>query len=120
MKIVFLDIDGVLLNLESYSGGQRPDPKCLERLNRITDQTGAKIVVSSSWRYDPNIAKVLKGWGVTASIIGVTPCLAISRTRGEEIFAWLQEHKDGYLGVESFVVIDDDDDMGDLSFAFTV
>ncbi len=53
MKIIFLDIDGVL-NV-CYNGahdeyGQAFHPHFVENLKKIVDETGAKIVVSSSWR----------------------------------------------------------------------
>ena len=47
MKIVFLDFDGVI-----NQGSGRWLVPLVERLNRITGMTGAKIVVHSSWRYD--------------------------------------------------------------------
>jgi len=45
-KIIFLDIDGVV-NIPPYN---MFDVLCMERLKYIIQQTGAKIVVSSSWR----------------------------------------------------------------------
>ena len=52
MKVIFLDID-VVLNIipKSYDqfGGTFHD-EFVENLKSIIDQTGAKIVVSSTWR----------------------------------------------------------------------
>lgn len=52
-KIIFLDIDGVLngheFNAEAQSGNIRNE--CVQHLNRIIRLTGAKIVLSSAWRY---------------------------------------------------------------------
>ena len=45
-KIIFLDIDGVV-NIPNY---QTFDGACLENLYDIIRKTGAKIIVSSSWR----------------------------------------------------------------------
>ena len=56
MKVIFLDIDGVLNSEEYYEsfpdGEFIPpiDPVCVERLKRIVDRTGAKLILSSSWR----------------------------------------------------------------------
>jgi hypothetical protein len=47
MKVVFLDFDGVI-----NAGSGRWLRALVERLNRITDATGAKIIVHSSWRTD--------------------------------------------------------------------
>jgi hypothetical protein len=53
-KIIFLDFDGVLNNPGCYeiaSGSHTPpDQSCVDALNRIISETGASIVVSSSWR----------------------------------------------------------------------
>ena len=64
MKIIFLDFDGVMdtayydhvLHKEGKPGNDKYgtifDPYCVQNLKRIIDETGAKIVVSSSWKYD--------------------------------------------------------------------
>ena len=61
MKIIFLDIDGVMNSEKSLNdffeqdGEERfehwiPHPMHVKWLNKITDETGAKIVISSPWR----------------------------------------------------------------------
>lgn len=47
-KIIFLDIDGVLATQETLY--EKFSEKALFQLERIVKETGAKIVVSSSWR----------------------------------------------------------------------
>jgi hypothetical protein len=53
VKILFLDIDGVLnghdWNDEAKSCNIRPE--CVAHLNRVIRETGCKIVLSSAWRY---------------------------------------------------------------------
>jgi hypothetical protein len=53
VKILFLDIDGVLnghdWNDESQSCNIRRE--CVAHLNRVIRETGCKIVLSSAWRY---------------------------------------------------------------------
>lgn len=53
MKVLFLDIDGVLNNLKilTEAGCSGIDPQCVRELNRIVAVTGCRIVISSSWRY---------------------------------------------------------------------
>lgn len=118
MKVLFLDIDGVLIHhksIRTYTA-HKPDPECVKRLNEITDKTGAKIVVSSTWRRFDKIEEILKGWGVTAEIIGVTPDhfhesnIGLGQTRGKEIHAWICERDD----IERLVILDDDNDMDPL------
>lgn len=59
MKIVFLDFDGVLNGsyylYYRFKGGMVDhlpyfNPDCIERVNRLCDQSRARIVVASSWR----------------------------------------------------------------------
>ena len=57
MKVVFLDIDGVLNKVEKHPCADSTDPNekitipiafdCLARLNRLIADTGAKIVIST-------------------------------------------------------------------------
>jgi hypothetical protein len=79
------------------------------RLNRITKSTGAKIVISSTWRFHTDIYDVLRVSGLQADIVGSTPknC-PTSFTRGQEIEAWLTTSN---LPVESFVILDDDNNI---------
>ena len=116
VSILFLDIDGVLVNRRSlaHASGMRAkaDADCVAMLNRITDATGARIVVSSTWRClgVRRVKELLRLWGVSGRIIGCTPVLG-SVDRGEEIQAYLDEYKKMRGAVSSFVILDDDDDM---------
>lgn len=49
MKIIFLDVDGVLNSIEDRFSWTIETDKHLEILKYIVDKTNAKIVVSSSW-----------------------------------------------------------------------
>lgn len=46
MKVIFLDFDGVITSKNGYS----LDLEKMEMAKKICDETGAYIVVSSSWR----------------------------------------------------------------------
>lgn len=126
IKVIFLDIDGVLVTRESIAKKQRLnghctfDKKAVTQLNRITDTTGAVIVMSSTWRtfFDTvsDIRKLLKQRGVTGKLIDRTEDLSnytgvLYRTvaRGEEIKHWLLNNKQ--LNVNGIVILDDDSDM---------
>jgi len=54
MKVIFLDIDGVLAvcHKDRDDYGSFFHEEYVENLKSIIDQTGAKIVISSSWRKD--------------------------------------------------------------------
>lgn len=56
MKVIFLDIDGVLNRKQTPNPRKFPfivDPVLLGRLNRLLGLTDTKVVLSSNWRYDP-------------------------------------------------------------------
>jgi hypothetical protein len=106
MKVIFLDIDGVL-NCETTRNPRKfpyvADSKLLGRLRRLLDRTGAKVVLSSTWRCDPVGLLAVKYWRVP--FIDVCPDRPRSPRRNE-ILGWLSKHP----RVTRFVVIDDEDD----------
>jgi hypothetical protein len=127
MKVVFLDFDGPIIPIMSHKTFrhlmEKAWPPCIAALNRITDMTGAKIVLSTSWRWGknpPTAVELITKWGATGEIIGQTPILEtvwkpdsklwVEVPRGREIQAWLDEHPE----VEKFVILDDDKDMEHL------
>ena len=131
MKVVMLDIDGVLCTPESMKMGyvrvqDRPLHKfqrsCVAALNRLTDESGAVLVISSTWRHfgQSILEEHFKKEGITGKIVGITPngierrtasrAIIISVERGLEIQDWLDKNQ----GVESFVIIDDSSDMAHL------
>lgn len=57
VKILFLDVDGVL-NGENY-GYQGINSNLLYLLKAILDETGCKIVLSSTWRLNGNARRLL-------------------------------------------------------------
>lgn len=132
MKVIFLDIDGVMNNLESlryprtkvrsskhsYSAAH---PSCVQALNRIIAATDAQIVISSTWRGIGLgvLREILRAWGVVGTIVSRTPDLSRQHgsiygapERGAEIQQWLDAYLD--LDIDSFVILDDGDDMGQL------
>lgn len=131
MKVIFLDIDGVMNCRRSVkadiANDRRPystfDADCVDALNRIIKTCDAVIVVSSTWRiYRPfqDLVKDIESQGVIKSkVIDTTPILnGANRKRGHEIMMWLQDMKDSGTVVDSFVILDDDSGMdvliGDL------
>ena len=118
MKIIFLDFDGVmdtayydhLLSKEGKPGcdeyGCIFDPACIKNLKYIIEQTGADIVVSSSWKYIMNYQDFLNMWkarGLPGFVTDVTPEPTERRKRGDEIDAWLEECRTEC----QYVIIDD-------------
>lgn len=131
MKIIFLDIDGVLNGHDWDEAAQsnRIRHRCVEQLSRILGETGAKIVLSSAWRYMIHCgAMTTIGFeymlrthgasGIVHKIVGVTikdedtpGYLGAGHVDGsweprtKQIRMWLEDHP----GVTEFVVIDDAD-----------
>jgi len=131
-KIVFLDFDGVLnysdfiqsrvkpKHMSDYAGWKKfhegLDPGNVENLNRIIEETGAEIIISSSWRilYTVKQLKIIlksNGFRFPEKIVGRTDSLGGDKRRGDEIKKWLIDHR---CEDAVFVIIDDDSDMGDL------
>jgi hypothetical protein len=117
MRVIFLDIDGVLNSSEFMYSETRPgyprrrrwpeehlDPEKIELLNQIIDKTGAVCVLSSSWRIliQPHeLEEVMAAMGFRGKIIDRTGSCG---GRGKEVRDWLLEHPE----VERFVILDDD------------
>lgn len=111
MKVLFLDIDGVVCLHEEgvINWGENEqddifDPDCCRRLKEILDRTGCKLVLSSSWRINrSDIDRMLEQFaiiGITKrDFIGITPRL---RDRGDEILAFVKFHPyiTDYLAVD--------------------
>ncbi len=119
VKIIFLDVDGVLINRASLlqkKGFDNPDPNCVERLNKVLERTGAMIVLSSCWRIGRTVIEcrdLMSQFGVTkGKLIDRTP-VNHDWIRGQEIAAWITEYEK-HRDVDKFIILDDDSDMGDL------
>lgn len=124
-KIVFLDIDGVLISVK-YAMAQRDvprdeqqifDPAACRVLYEICTQDQAEIVISSTWRMmysRPWFEQTLASLGCPITVAGMTPNSVRSGvTRGSQIAEWMAKNKGKTKGHEilSFVILDDDHDM---------
>ena len=120
LKIIFLDVDGVL-NCDTTTTLTKScfpfvENRFIENLKTIIDATNAKVVLSSDWRYSRDFPELkdneffelqdkLAEFGI--GFYGFTPYGGWDSTRGDEIDAWLKEHPE----VENFVILDDRCDM---------
>ena len=107
-RIIFLDIDGVLHLLRK--GKQHAfDPDCMANLRHVVTSTGARIVLSSSWRCAARqlerVHEALVGAGIEEGVYDTTPVRGFSNNRVGEITDWLARHSD----VGAYVAIDDMD-----------
>lgn len=132
MRVLFLDIDGVLRPgdwVDGDPGARRsegdcrvvvPDPTrplfypaCVARLNGVLARTQARVVLSSAWRIaygwrETRATLVAGGLSSEHAWLGETPVLW--GARGEEIAAWLARRHD----VEAFAILDDDRAAGSV------
>ena len=136
MKYLFLDIDGVLnhdkwFSSPEYKNNQANwqismfDPACIERVNRILQETGAKLVVLSSWRDMADLPEIFAGVGLPTEF-DTTPYAEIIYPdafpitdffsdetdvrywRGSEIKWWLDHNATEEY---TYCILDDDCDM---------
>ena len=122
MKVIFLDVDGVLncTSTKETIGGRCKfvEDRKIEILKEIVECTDARIVLSSTWRLgwiwkdeDPNsydefyegLVRKLNEHGLTL----YDKTKQLGTHRGREIDEWLSRHPD----TESFVILDDESDM---------
>ena len=135
MKILFLDIDGVVncaTTSQRHRGVIGIDPYMAILVDRIVQATGCEIVLSSTWRlWEDERQEVAKQVGV---FIDVTPRMPVGGgaemcERGYEIRAWLEAnrfkqcrdrntcHEPFILGsdhkhkITSYAILDDNSDM---------
>ena len=118
MKIIFLDIDGVLNNWATRKDNDL-DAKNIENLNEIIKDTGAKVVISSTWRRHHTIeslSKLLADAGFIGEVISFTPSLkGDGMLRGNEIYEWMNKNEKlmecSRHNFNEYVILDDDSDM---------
>lgn len=130
LKIIFLDFDGVL-QIEKYDDpwmGTSPlldgysdrdvygllfDKGCVLRLAQLIEKTQAKIVISSSWRFEGKEA-MFNLWNdrnMPGAIIDITAFdddYQNQLSRGAYIQHWLDD-----TDVDHYVILDDVDNMLD-------
>lgn len=139
MKVIFLDMDGVLnshafMSERAKAGKWEPtgplapagydlkkpsnwvnmiDPAAVKRLNTLLKETGAKIVISSSWRHahphpTGRMQKILDLAGmIGGEVIDETPVMV--GPRSFEISSWLAANPIA----RKFVILDDGSTAGE-------
>lgn len=133
MRVLFLDIDGVLNGHEWDDEAKSCNIRreCVKHLNRVVKETGCRIVLSSAWRYIvlggdmtwKGFGYMLRTHGLLAEcgardlIVGHTraddllcdPADLKADERAVQIREWLKWRNEFTPVVESFAAVDDDD-----------
>jgi hypothetical protein len=110
VKVLFLDIDGVLNGHQQfkhmpYCKISRP---CVRELNRVLVKTGCKVVLSSAWRYMVlNGSMTLRGFeymlkthglgGLSEVIVGSTVADEVEASRERQILGWVKSQHERLL-----------------------
>ena len=127
MRVIFLDIDGVLNAQDDFGGRSKPNPNVgglwgisiakVKRLKYIVDRTDAKLVLTSTWKKDYNkyindhvniFGKYLynKLRKCDLRIFDTTERYETNPSdRSNGIKGWLKDHEGD---VESYIILDDD------------
>lgn len=145
IKFLFLDIDGVL-NCDNYmlsdeylaecrSLGITPigrevmnkahylhiDPSAVKLINTLVERSGAKVILSSTWRKMYSLAEMnimFQKRGATFQIVDVTPAKMSWRPRGLDVAAFLSHQKQNGIVPAAFVILDDIDEFSRLKDHF--
>jgi len=121
--VIFVDMDGVIVTRaaagwsrrgstgaprSSRTNGARRrsprslDPGAIKPLNEICQQSGAWVVVSSSWRERMDVRDVLTRYGFVGAFHTDWKTDSEGPTRSEEIDRWLAGH-----GAPPYLILDD-------------
>ena len=133
MKVIFLDVDGVLNSARTVMSDESLETDLIQNLAAIVKLTNAKIILTSTWRLSPNALRELMDFlmcydlsisGCTQEGVdmrnfentrfeNVVPTKKYTRAgtytydRGAEIAIWMLQYE---LRVEKFVILDDEDE----------
>lgn len=127
MKLILLDIDGVLNNehtrTTTHDGWCFVDDYLVERFGRLVKESGAKVVLSSTWRVGWNrddeslnepffnqLRDKLKEYDI--EIWDMLP-LPISSRRSRSIEKYFEDYRGPFI--TNYVIIDDWNDMDEYS-----
>lgn len=112
MKVVFLDLDGVIVPLGKASLSDKAIAKAVKNFNHLLKEVpDLKIVISSSWRHHgiSYCKRFLEGLGINPDrVVGATG--NEHGSRGHQIQLFLNREPK----IKKFVILDDNSDMDHL------
>ena len=126
MRIVFLDIDGVL-NSDAWDNKRQTtsndflkdqfDPEAINLLNELLERIDAQIVLASTWRLNFDLEQMnelFSSIGIKRGIVSFTPNLNAGAgylTRGNEVLKWIIDNKNIIkskpLSYSDYIILDD-------------
>lgn len=117
MKVIFLDFDGVITTMKSHWNLCKEK---MELVKEIVDKTGAKIVISSSWRHSTleSTLDYITTLGnafvhnvtflMPENVVGVTDRIYYYKCSDKEKHEY---HVCRGVEIKNYVILDDDSDM---------
>jgi hypothetical protein len=121
MNVIFLDYDGVVNTpqWEKLSNGKHKcrynfpedgkvnDFQAVQWVSEFCQKYGYSIVVSSTWRTEPNYKECLINGGLRDGIKILGRTVDLNGCRGDEIATYLKEHPE----ITGYLIFDDETDM---------
>ena len=125
MRLIFLDIDGVL-NSDAWDKTKKTtsndflidqfDPEAIKLLNELIEKIDAQIVLTSSWRLNFDLEQMNELFsriGIKRGIVSFTPNLNAGAgylTRGNEVSNWIIDNgniiKSKSLSFTDYIILD--------------
>lgn len=108
MKVIFLDIDGVMKPVRSYWLGHKPNggwcPLSVAAVNKIHERTSAVVVFNTAWNTMglEELNEIAITQGLEAPVIGMTGYPKYYK-RLEAVYNWLEDNPE----VEQWCCLDD-------------
>jgi len=126
VRLIFLDIDGVL-NSDAWDNARKTtsndflidqfDPEAIKLLNELLEKIDAQIVLTSSWRLNFDLEQMNELFsriGIRRGIVSFTPNLNAGAgyiTRGNEVSKWIIDNgniiKSKPLSFSDYIILDD-------------
>ena len=121
-KVLFLDVDGVLNHRQAFveqrgNGFRVLCPTCCTRLRQLVAETGARVVLSSTWQSSPSLVAFLRSnkildsahedWSTRSFGGRAMGTSTYTQHRGTEINDWLLAHPE----ITTYAIVDDCGDM---------
>jgi hypothetical protein len=113
MKLIFLDIDGVLLShmhSPEYNWRSEPFPRChASALNEILRLSGANVVMTSCHNIHHSSNIEYTKWMHSMGVTNITRVIGKTRYHGDRtsaIVKWLHDHNDHMI--DGICIIDDE------------
>ena len=127
MNVIFLDYDGVVNKAMWNEDGTKccfnfpedgkvNDFQAVKWIEQFCKEYNYSIVVSSSWRSEPNYKECLYNGGLSRNIeiIGCTPYLGFGFIREDEIAFYLKDHPE----IDNYIIVDDVDEFPNMQEHF--